>query len=378
MIDFRYHLVSLISVFLALAVGIALGAGPLEESIGNTLTGQVDQLREERADLRSRLEQAETDLARSQAALEDVSGDLLADVLGERRVAVVEIAEVEPEIREAVVARLEEAGATVTGTVRVTDAWTDPDQLAFRQSLAGQLVEYLDPQPADDAGTGTELAEALAQGLTAARPEDPDVLTESAAVALELLREGGLVTFDPAITAPADAVVVLAGPTVSAVQVAEEQAAQESAAPEVVEEREELLEGLLGAAQQISVAVQQRSAGAVVAGGDLVEPSLVQRLRADEETVGLVSTVESVQRVSGQVAVPLALAARISGTVGHYGTGESATDLMPPRVVLPPVVRVPEEPPAPPAQTDAEGDGDAEGATGEDAPTTDTTGDGEG
>ena len=40
MIDFRYHVVSLISVFLALAVGIALGAGPLKETIGDTLTGQ--------------------------------------------------------------------------------------------------------------------------------------------------------------------------------------------------------------------------------------------------------------------------------------------------------------------------------------------------
>ena len=48
MIDFRYHLVSLISVFLALAVGIALGAGPLKETIGDTLTGQVEVLRGER------------------------------------------------------------------------------------------------------------------------------------------------------------------------------------------------------------------------------------------------------------------------------------------------------------------------------------------
>ncbi|NIS33816.1 MAG: copper transporter, partial [Actinobacteria bacterium] len=29
MIDFRYHLVSIIAVFFALAVGIVLGAGPL-------------------------------------------------------------------------------------------------------------------------------------------------------------------------------------------------------------------------------------------------------------------------------------------------------------------------------------------------------------
>ena len=38
MIDFRYHLVSLVSVFLALAVGIVLGAGPLKEPIATGLT----------------------------------------------------------------------------------------------------------------------------------------------------------------------------------------------------------------------------------------------------------------------------------------------------------------------------------------------------
>ena len=33
-IDFRYHLVSIVSIFLALAVGIVLGAGPLKEDLG--------------------------------------------------------------------------------------------------------------------------------------------------------------------------------------------------------------------------------------------------------------------------------------------------------------------------------------------------------
>lgn len=392
MIDFRYHLVSLISVFLALAVGIALGAGPLEQSIGDTLTGQVDQLREERADLRAELDTAQADLTRSEAALEAVADDLLADVLGERRVAVVEVAEVEPGVREAVVARLEQAGGTVSATVRVTDAWTDPAQLAFRQSLAGRLVEYLDPQPSDDAGTGTELAEALAQGLTTARPEDPDALDESAALLLDLLREGGLLTVDGEVTAPADAVVVLAGPTVSATEAQEVQEAEETQEPEAAEEQEERRERLLGAAQQISTAVQLRSAGAVVAGGDYVEPSLVQRIRADAATADLISTVESVQRVSGQVAVPLALAARISGTVGHYGTAESATALMPPRVVLPVVVRAAEPPvegTPPDGTTEGTGDGADAGASegttdGTDAGTDDaqdggaTTGTGQG
>ena len=41
MIDFRYHLVSLISVFLALAVGVVLGAGPLQNSLGTALNDKA-------------------------------------------------------------------------------------------------------------------------------------------------------------------------------------------------------------------------------------------------------------------------------------------------------------------------------------------------
>ena len=56
MIDFRYHLVSIVSIFLALAVGIVLGAGPLKEDIGNTLTQQTSVLRAEKSELRTELD----------------------------------------------------------------------------------------------------------------------------------------------------------------------------------------------------------------------------------------------------------------------------------------------------------------------------------
>jgi len=58
-IDFRYHLVSIVSIFMALAVGIVLGAGPLKEDIGNTLTSEVKNLRADKASLRSQLDAAE-------------------------------------------------------------------------------------------------------------------------------------------------------------------------------------------------------------------------------------------------------------------------------------------------------------------------------
>jgi len=340
-IDFRYHLVSLISVFLALAVGIALGAGPLKEAIGDTLTGQVDQLRAEKDALRAELDVTALDLQHAQASLASVAPALLEGVLAERRVAIVLVDEVPAEVLEQVVARLAEAGASVTATVTVTEAWTDPERLSFRQSLAGTLVTYLDPAPAQDAGTGTELAEALAQGLTTAVPENPDALSENAAIVLDLLGgDAGLITLAGDVTVPADAVVVLSGPagSLEATTAAQDVAAEDLAEP--TDEEAALLQARIDAGVQIATAVQARSTGAVVAGGALTDPSVVLALRQDESASIQVTTVEDLGTLAGQVAVPLALAARISGTVGHYGASPEATSAMPPRVVLPPVERV--------------------------------------
>ena len=41
MIDFRYHLVSIVAIFLALALGIVLGSTTLSNSVGDTLRKQV-------------------------------------------------------------------------------------------------------------------------------------------------------------------------------------------------------------------------------------------------------------------------------------------------------------------------------------------------
>ena len=136
MIDFRYHLVSLISVFLALAVGIVLGAGPLKEAIGDTLTGEVEALRTRAADLRTELDATQADLALSEEAFAVVAPDLLDGVMSQRRVAVIRVGDIAPSVVEAVSDRLRQAGAEVTATVQVTEAWTDPSRRSYRQSLA--------------------------------------------------------------------------------------------------------------------------------------------------------------------------------------------------------------------------------------------------
>jgi hypothetical protein len=341
-IDFRYHLVSLISVFLALAVGIALGAGPLKETIGDSLTGQVDQLRSERDDLRAELDAAGSDLAASNAFVEAAGTELVAGTLADRRVAVVSLGTVDGDALAAVESQLTDAGATVSARATLNPAWSSTDLRTFRQALVGNILSYLDPQPADDASVDTSLAEALVQGLTGADPANPDQISSAGATLLDFMASGDdpLVTFDEQITAPADAVVLVA-PTV---------------APDAVpaDETPDADEVQAVQASQIALArvAQDRSEGAVVVDGPPVEGSLVLAIRGDEGAAADVTTVSDADTVAGQVSVPLALNARIGGTGGHYGSGDDLTTLPTP-TTLPPADRTPVATGEAPADADA-------------------------
>jgi len=166
MIDFRYHLVSLIAVFLALALGILLGAGPLNQPLGDQLTGQVEELREDRDRLRTELEVSEVERENRDQFLDEVAPATLGSRLEGRSVAVVVLPAANEDDVADVRLRLEQAGATVTGQVQVTEAWTDPATATFRSSFAGQILGYLDPAPADGADAGVILGTALGQALT--------------------------------------------------------------------------------------------------------------------------------------------------------------------------------------------------------------------
>lgn len=327
MIDFRYHIVSLISVFLALAVGIALGAGPLKETIGDTLTGQVEQLRAEKDELRSQLDSASDDLGHAVTYIDAAGPRLLEGALTDRRVAVVALGEVDESVRTAVDERFTQAGATVTAHVTLNDAWTDTGLDSFRQALGGQLVQYLSPAPADGDGVQEELAAALVQGLVAADPAAPDTLASDSAFLLELLSGGDypLVTLQDPVEVPADAIVVLAP--------SERPDAAASADTDEVEQTQAAWLAVLTAAQE-------RSEGAVLADGPRGDGSLTDVILGDDQLAGALTTVSDTQLVTGQVSTPLALAVRISGDNGHYGFGDGETPL-PDAVTLAPVDRTP-------------------------------------
>ena len=125
MIDFRYHLVSIVSIFLALAVGIVLGAGPLKGELGDTLNKEVAGLRQDKIQLNAQLEEAAPGAEARDAYIADDQPDHAGRTLPERRVALVVLPGSDAAVAEATAATLRSSGAAVVSTTSVSEDWVD-------------------------------------------------------------------------------------------------------------------------------------------------------------------------------------------------------------------------------------------------------------
>ncbi|RAX19077.1 MULTISPECIES: copper transporter [Actinomyces] len=304
MIDFRYHLVSLISVFLALAVGVVLGAGPLQNSLGTALNDQVSSLRADRNDLQSRLEQTEAAVNDRDDYITSAADSLLPGALDGRSVAVVLMPEAEGDDIDQVVTEIETAGATITGRVTLTSAWAETARESFRSTYSGQFGPYLDDVAADGNAV-------LGQGLATALTQEG----EDATALMELLTASDtpLVTVDAQPSAPADMIVVIGPRTVAAADGSEPTA---QATPE--QDVAAWTSALTGAAS---------TATTVVVGAGDAAADIVTALRNAEAPV---TTVDSIGQATAAVSTPLALAATATGTVGSYGFDDGADAVIPP------------------------------------------------
>ncbi len=343
MIDFRYHVVSLVAVFIALAVGIALGAGPLREGLSSTLEGEVAQLRDERAALREQVDAADTRAEAREQAFQRVSARALEGTLSGVRVGVVALPGADRNAVDDLETRLEEAGAELALAVDVSDGWADPEPDEERADALAAL-EDLVRVPEPRAGTGPTAATVLAAVLAGAdQPGDLGGWHE-AATTLEDLGLVDLTWRDTTTDSftdrrPPDTVLLVSGGLDAAA--VEEPEGEQALAPRV-----DLVDAL-AALDVPTVVVGKGTEAAPVEGQDHLDP-LVAAVRDDRTLAQEVSTVDNVEHATGQVGAAMALAWALDGRAGHYGLGRLADAPVP---QVPPVrsvtvgVPVPEEGP---------------------------------
>jgi outer membrane murein-binding lipoprotein Lpp len=321
MIDFRYHLVSIIAIFLALAVGIVLGTAALTGPIQDNFTGNITRLSADKRVLEGDVEQLRAELDAADEFAVTVAPRLVQGTLTDRDVLLVTTPETPPDLAERLTPVLRAAGAQVTGTLQLLPALSDRSSRVLVEDLVAQVVpagvELPEGEPVERATA--ELAAALVRPR-AGKGVDP---AEAQAV-VSAFEEAELVRFDATgeVLEQADLAVVLTGERAQAP--AADGPAADGRAVDLEQSWSEQQQALLGLVRELDA----RSDGAVAAGplGSAGDAGLLQLLRAEPAVARAVSSVDNADRGAGLVAVVLALA---QPRAGQFGAGEGATAVLP-------------------------------------------------
>ncbi|MDY2941649.1 MAG: copper transporter [Varibaculum sp.] len=301
MIDFRYHLVSLMAVLVALTIGIVLGAGPLDNPISSNLKGQVDKLSESQAKL-SAENKTMKKLVNSREQFIGATGSaLVKDTLTGVTVALLATDTANKDDINATQTVLAEAGATTVGIVQLTESYSNPNGAPYRDELAVQVTEHLANKPDEQTGTAKVLAAGLFEALT--------VTTEQRNELLDLYSTGSspMIQMTGKPKQPAQAIVLV---TARAVQVPAEKAQEnENSLDEV---RSQML-------TELSRAISSASEGSAVIGAAQSNVDELNPIRAAKVPV---ITIDDIGSVVATYSVPLALSYR--GTVKAFGIGIGA------------------------------------------------------
>jgi len=317
MIDFRYHVVSLVSVFLALAVGIALGAGPLKEPLGSALSEQVTSLARQKAGLRSDLSAAESAVQRRDQFVTAVTPALAAHQLGGRSVVLVTLPGVDTGSLDSLTQTLQAAGATVSGEVNVQEKWTEGDATALHQ-VATQLQDALPGGSSLSGTTSQVLADLLARAVVTADGSAASVEDTAGQAVLQGLKDAELINAKGDFTERATSALVIAPPVAPKTP---------GAKPSVPDAAQQAATAYL----DIASALDSASSGTVVLGPASAagDGGIIAAVRGDDAMAQRVSTVDTGGTPMGDLAAVLALRQQLRGASGSYGFAAGAEDPLP-------------------------------------------------
>lgn len=142
MIDFRYHLVSIVAVFLALAIGIVVGAEALPTTVANKLNSESQRAVKNNEVLSGQNTELKRQISIDQTFAQAASGLLLDHLLQGQRVVLVTAPGADGATVAGVTSAVQRAGGTVTGQVNLTPQFFDigtTTETALA-SAAGQLA----------------------------------------------------------------------------------------------------------------------------------------------------------------------------------------------------------------------------------------------
>ncbi|MBS1846756.1 MAG: copper transporter [Actinobacteria bacterium] len=364
MINFRYHIVSLTAVFLALIIGILMGTTVVSKATVDGLRSNLQRaearsaaVHETNRELSKSLDSRTKIDAKVDTALsENVTANAVAGTLSGIPVLVIAAEGADKDLVDEVITTLGSAGADVDGTLVFADrsVLSDADAARVRQllglpadadahagmirRLAGALaaaalpgipirgvpttvtttVAGTPPGSEDPSATSPPVPPPAGGGPTSPTATEPDVISA--------LRNGGFLSLRPLAGHPADA------PVLTSPQLAQEIGYRyvfiPAAGPDPV--GSDVLAPLIRQLASLGPVPQVAAVGPFDTSSESSGPFLTALLRLSG-VKGHVSTVDNLGSFAGDVATVYALAEAGGGNFGSYGIGDSADRVTPAR-----------------------------------------------
>ncbi len=161
MIDFRYHIVSIVAVFLALALGLVLGTTTIDPIVVGDLKNRVTQLVNDKRGLQGDVETLRQQAADGTAFARAATGPLVMDQLTSRGVVVLSLPGTPAAMRDGLLDLLARAGAHISARVSLTGTYADPADSALLDATVSAST------PAGTVLSGTTPAQRSAELLAA-------------------------------------------------------------------------------------------------------------------------------------------------------------------------------------------------------------------
>lgn len=312
MISLRTHAISLAAVFLALAIGVALGSGLLSNTVlsglrddKHELQDRINTLTDERNGLNEKLGAAgEFDA--------QMSPRILRDTFVDKSVVLFRTPDASDDDVDAVSRLVGQAGGTVSGTVGLTPQFVEAHAAEKLLSVVNSPIVPAGKQlSTTSVDQGSQAGDLLGIALLVNR--DPKVQTvddTQRETVLATLRDTGFITYGEHVGAANTALIVTGGPLGDDA-------------------------GNRGATvARFAGGLAPHGTGTVLVGrdGSASGTAAIAVARSDPALTSAVTTVDDVDTEAGRITSVLALSDLVNGgRPGQYGIGQGSTSVTVPQ-----------------------------------------------
>ena len=303
MVDFRYHIVSIVAVFLALGIGLLMGSGVVGEPLLDNIRSRARDVQAFNDRLKDDVVDLEEELSVARRFTETVEPMLIEGRLAGEEVVIVDLAGGDLSLDALMEALEDRAGATVVSIITVSD-----DFSLSSEEDHGELATITGSTTSDPDELRQEAARQLGARIAALAGERRGGTNRSLAYVQQLEDAGFLDVAEEVEAAPV--------PPGAKVVVAATGSSEPLFRVDLLVTS--LAQGL--AASPAPVVVVEESGSAWGIAGSI---------RGDGDLSNSVGTVDNVDKLSGRIALVMALD-RVEGEgVGHFGEKSGASSVIP-------------------------------------------------